>query len=276
MSSATELDGLTEDEKNAYISEKVNKFKITIAVCVIYGSIAAALLLVAFFTSWGKKYLYDEMLAFVITYIIGTIIIIVYLSNEVYNYKPVVSGKGLNYNAELCPDYWKLMMIEENSVENGRDADGKAYFDDKINKLQFKYKCVMDESIYNKRELIKDSKYKKNPDNKLYIDSATNNNTSLKDSELDNFKEYSATMLGYNFNTTNGLSYHSSNAFKNNNNSYFTGTNVPVACDVVYPVYLSIMDSDYQTKNPDKPNNTFRCAYAKACGISWTDAGCDK
>jgi hypothetical protein len=27
-------------------------------------------------------------------------------------------------------------------------------------------------------------------------------------------------------------------------------------------------------KNPDDAQNKFRCAYAKACNVNWTDVGC--
>jgi hypothetical protein len=277
-SSTTEVTDLNEDERNIYLSEKLKKFKITIVICTIYASIATVLLLVAYFTSWGKKYLYDEMLAFVVTYIIGTIIIVVYLANEVYNYKPV-KGQGLNYNSDLCPDYWKLVYVDNNSKEFKLDQDGKNYFNPQVNTLQFRYKCVMDDTIYDKNKL-NTSSMKKNIADEIYIENATSANTKLSnDNDLKKFKQHSATMLGYKYDeTTNSLSKNSSNAFFNNvqTTRYFSGENIPIACDFVYPMYLSLSDVDYQNKNPGKSDNTFRCAYAQACGITWTDAGCDK
>jgi hypothetical protein len=277
MSSSTiEVTDLNEDERNIYLSEKLKKFNITIIICTIYAIIATVLLLVAYFTSWGKKYLYDEMLAFVVTYIIGTIIIVVYLANEVYNYKPI-KGQSLNYNSDLCPDYWKLVYVDNNSKEFMLDQEGKNYFNPQVNTLQFRYKCVMDDTIYDKNNL-KVPEMKKNIAEQIYIEEAKDINTKLSnDNDLEKFKQHSATMLGYKYDeNTNKLSMNSSNAFFNNvqNARYFSGEKIPIACDFVYPMYLSLSDVDYQNKNPGKSDNTFRCAYAQACGITWTDAGC--
>ena len=47
--------------------------------------------------------------------------------------------------------------------------------------------------------------------------------------------------------------------------------NIPVVCDAVYPAYLASVE-DINTYGAD---NTIRCSYAKLCGYSWSDMGCN-
>jgi hypothetical protein len=264
-----EFNALTEDEKKIYLSERTSKFYLTILICAIYGTISLVMLLLTMFTSWGQRYLYDEMLAFVVTFIIGTIIIIIYLANEIHNFKPVQANNSLKYDAEMCPDYWKL--VYEKDV-NKKDTEGKLFFKG-VNEFQLKYKCEMDDTILKPDKFItKDStKYKKGTGTDLYVnipiadEAGAKSLTGLsKTEDLNNFKSYAANMAGYEY-KDNVLTMNSSNAFKTDNGTYFKDT-VPVACDMVYPVYLSVQDGD---------SNKFRCAYAKACGVTWTEAGCE-
>ncbi len=53
-------------------------------------------------------------------------------------------------------------------------------------------------------------------------------------------------------------------------------TNVPLVCDKVYPLYMSTADSEMTKINHTYDKNINRCAYAKACNISWSDLNCDK
>jgi hypothetical protein len=264
-----DLSSLSEDEKKIYASQRISKFYLTILICAIYGSISLVMLLLTIFTSWGKRYLYDEMLAFVVTFIIGTIIIIIFLANEIYTFKPVQAGNSLKYDAELCPDYWKLVYTQDDDI-NRADDDGK-YFFKNVNKYQLKQRCEIDDKIIKPEDfIVKDSaKYKKGTGTDLYVEipsvlADAKTLTGLKDEDLQKFREYSAVMAGYDF-KENALTSNNSYAYKQSDGSFFTN-NVPVACDVVYPVYLSIQDGD---------KNKFRCAYAKTCGITWTDAGCE-
>lgn len=51
---------------------------------------------------------------------------------------------------------------------------------------------------------------------------------------------------------------------------------VPIVCDNVYPLYLATKDKELRKTNPNLDENLNRCAYAKACNISWSDLNCDK
>lgn len=280
LTESTDLDKLSEDEKNVYLSERVNKFKLTIMICVLYGIIALAMLLLALFTPWGKKFLYEEMLAFVVTFIIGTVFIIIYLANEVYSFKPLINKAALGYDAETCPDYWKLKIVDETGHENRFDSNGKPFFNNQVNKNQFKYKCVVDERLFDKDELKNINEYKLfngDVDKGLYKDGIDTTKTALKGDDLDKFKQYSANMIGYSYDITlDRLTSNNMNAMLDDSRRPFsTPSSIPVPCDVVYPVYFAVMDKKNQEENPDQPSNKYRCAYSKFCNVNWTDAGCE-
>jgi hypothetical protein len=278
-----DLNSLSEEERDMYLSEKMKKFKLTITICALYGLIAAVLLALALLTSWGQQFLYDEMFPFVITFILGTIVIIIYLAAEVYQFQPSKPKAGLGTDAEMCPDYWKIEYVANDMKK--KDINDKTFLPEDINKSQFNYKCVMDPKVFDVND-VKD----KNSDLSLTGHNNLTSNvllyktltgdlksaTGISDSDAQKqFKEYASVMSGYSFDkTTEKILMVSSNAVRQANASAFTDANVPLVCNEVYPIYMSVMDNAYLLKNPDAPSNKFRCAYAKACKISWTDAGC--
>lgn len=54
-------------------------------------------------------------------------------------------------------------------------------------------------------------------------------------------------------------------------NDIDSGSNIPVVCDTIYPAYLASIE-DTNTYGAD---NAIRCSYAKLCGYSWSDMGCN-
>lgn len=280
MSSETiELSALSDQDRNVYLSERLSKFKLTITVCVIYGVIAFILLLLAVFTSWGKRFLYNEMLAFVVTFIIGTTIIVVWLANNIYNFKPTKPSDKLGYDAEMCPDYWKLEHID---TPNKLDSQNRSYLSAIVNPNHFKYRCVLDNNLFQNRKFIEaDNKkaptekknYQINADNRLYVAVTDKEKIGIKkDASFEKFKEYAANMSGYTY--ANGTITQNSSDSILGNNEMFHKDKVPLTCDTVYPLYLSVMDKQNSEKDPSEPSNRFRCAYANACGVPWTEAGC--
>lgn len=271
---------LTNQELKIYTSERLKKFKFTITVCIVYSIITILLLLLGLFTSWGNRVLYNDLFAFIITYILGTIFIIVYMSNEIYNFKPTKFDNNMGYDAEMCPDYWTLENVNE---KNYIDNKGKSYFNSSINTNHFRYKCVMDNKLFpinkiaemDKNKLNDKKNYALSPDNKLYVKLSDKKNVGIaNDTDFENFKTYAANMNGYTY-KDGRLVNNNDNSLKGTNNQYFNNdTNVPLSCDTVYPLYLSVIDKDNVSKNPNDPSNKYRCAYAKTCGIAWTEAGC--
>ena len=75
------------------------------------------------------------------------------------------------------------------------------------------------------------------------------------------------------------LEKNNNNAIQNIDDTYFsdnfdvTGV-VPLRIDTVYPLFLAKKDLEYAKKYKINTFNKFRCAYSKACGIPWTEAGC--
>jgi len=74
-----------EKEMRLFEQEKMELYKGTFVVCIVYGLSAFILLVIILFTDWGKVYIYDMFAPAVITYILGALIIIIYLLNEIFS-----------------------------------------------------------------------------------------------------------------------------------------------------------------------------------------------
>ena len=290
--STNPLSKFSDVELKAYNAERYSMYRGTISVCVIYASIALVLILVGYFTQWGHNFILGDILWFTFTYIIGTIIIIIYLGYLVNNYKPVKKNTKVDYSNDICPDYWKLVLSEEGEYKKGSISSN-------VNENLFKYKCIPDDKIFNTSS-IKDSNNKYSIDTSvsknLYVDLSgpisdpNHSDSGLSKEKRDLFNKYALYMDGYEIITSdvgstdtisgaytvNSVASDSSQlaslpATKDviNNNK-----KIPLQCDKVYPMYLASMDQQNSEKNSNDPNNVFRCAYSKACGMPWTDAGC--
>lgn len=286
------IEQLSDEERKIHIAQKIQKYKLTFVVCFIYGLIALILFIIATFTSYGSV-LYNDLAPFTITYILGTIVIIIFLANEIYNFKPRKFENKLGYDAEMCPDYWKLEYVKD---PNSKDSNGKTFLDGAgVNTLQFNYKCVLDETVFNKRK-FKEIDNTKLPDdrkgyaigdkNRLYIPLDNDEkfgklNGKLPNEEIMNkFKEIAATISGYDYSIDDKTKQISLTKRSDNENvlkpltGEFNAQNIPLSCDTVYPVYLASMDNENAKKYSNEPNNRFRCAYSRACGVPWSEAGC--
>ena len=112
---------MNEDEiKEHNKNKKYNVFMGTITLCVVYAIIALLLLLYASYTESGKS-LYTNLKPFAITYIFGTIIIIVSFSIIIFNYDlTTLDSKKINknpLNPTSCPDYYNT------KIRNDTDDD---------------------------------------------------------------------------------------------------------------------------------------------------------
>jgi hypothetical protein len=276
------LSGFTDDEIALYTAERYKIYRGTIAVCTIYAVIALILILIGYFTEWGRQFILGTILPFVVTYIIGTIIVIIILANSVSNYKPHKIDNRPTFDNAMCPDYWKLVASDPSEY---KDADGYIHVSSNVNPNLFKYKCVMDKNILDNSNIYRappsdvTNGYKFSDNAHLVTDlgDITTYGTLYKNNEnQSNFYKYSLYMSGFevdkgfkpvNINTTGNDNFiHSPSA---------TDFAAPLVCDKVYPLYLSAMDEQNAALNTNEPNNRFRCAYAKACGVPWTEAGCE-
>ena len=91
--------------------EKLNMYKGTWMVCFVYGITAIILLSVIFFTEWGRTYIYNKFFPAVITYVLGAIVIIIYLIVSIFSLVPRKLRKSVE-TLPVCPDYWKLEKVD--------------------------------------------------------------------------------------------------------------------------------------------------------------------
>ena len=159
--------------------EKLNMYKGTWMVCFVYGITAIILLSVIFFTEWGRTYIYDKFFPAVITYVLGAIVIIIYLIVSIFSIVPRKLRKSVE-TLPVCPDYWKLQRTDDGMKTNmkaniteykkehkdkqtGEDTEGKynkgkndQYILDKpgedinisSNDHVLDYKCVPDRNVF--------------------------------------------------------------------------------------------------------------------------------
>jgi hypothetical protein len=142
-----ETNNLTDYDMTVYKMRKEKIFYGTIAICVTYGIIALLLLIASYLSDKIRYILLTRFLPFTVVYIIGTIIIVLYLLHQVLNFKAIKIEKKNKYDENSCPDYWKLKTYNLNDV--------KPIFDPNINANYFKTRCVLDNDnkIFNKSEL---------------------------------------------------------------------------------------------------------------------------
>lgn len=159
----TNLDGtvFTQIEIDNYQKQRKNLFMSTIIICGIYAVLSLILILLGSFTNIGKELLFITYLPFTIVFIIGSIIIILYFSNKIYEFKPYKLDNNFKYDNNSCPDYWDLIVTPKNEdiiVNTPND----------VNQGLFKYTCKASSNIYDKtymlNKLNNDSIYNKGSD----------------------------------------------------------------------------------------------------------------
>ena len=283
--SRKELEQFEKDKKQAY--------KGTFIVCLVYGLISLGMILAIFLTDWGREYIYGRMLPAVATFVFGALFIIIYLAFMVYDLKPrrIVNKSEMDQDI-VCPDYWKLELVDEREkialVDN--NINGNIYTSIKTsNDDTIRYKCKIDPEILDVNTLDVDENllynntvfnYKKgyrqdNIASKAGVDYVYVDNTNKlypDNSKLNNYAKLSGM---YNDNSTAEASagatlknYTIKSAKDEDNTADFYKVKKPLICNTVYPQVLADMDKD----TPEK--NKYRCMYAKACNIPWTDIGC--
>ena len=145
-------------ELRLFEQEKMELYKGTFVVCIVYGLSAFILLVVILFTEWGKEFIYDKFAPAVITYIMGSLIIILYLLNAIFTIKPRKVGTDFDSDSNImCPDFWKLEKVDDatraaiiaNNELNTVDGKGTiipSFTSEKNTNLQ--YRCVHDHEVY--------------------------------------------------------------------------------------------------------------------------------
>ena len=156
--SVTEQDlRLTDYDMTIYEHRKENIFKGTIAICIVYAFIALIILLSSYIFPTIKFVIFEKFLPFTIVFIVGTILLIIYLFYNILYFKPIKINKNFDYTNISCPDYWKLEYKQEL---------GKYFDSNTINTNIFNYRCVLDSNIFSKTDLYFNQKNK-------YVNDAT-------------------------------------------------------------------------------------------------------
>jgi hypothetical protein len=165
--SVTEQDlKITDYDITIYEHRKERIFKGTIAICIVYAFIALLILLTSYMYPTIKFIIFEKFLPFTIVFIVGTILLIVYLFYNILNFKPIKINKNFDYTNISCPDYWKLEY----------NPELHKYFDsNSINTNIFNYRCVLDSNIFSKTDLYFNQK------NKYVVDDDPANSIGIAD-----------------------------------------------------------------------------------------------
>ena len=286
-----------QKEIELFKKEKMNLYKGTWTVCFVYGLSALILLITILFTETGRTYIYDKYLPAVITYVVGAIIIILYLIYSIFNVKPRKIGKveRINYS---CPDYWKYdkegdIKKKENIVKNiAQYSNDKIYdpdcttpdsicvragttnkqyiLDEKddillnsgTSNIYLNYKCKPDTYVYG--EIDNHLRFLEEYNNNTYNKKGQIIYTELGDDKNIELKKYAQVSGVYKKDFNESV-----NIFTDHNGAFSLdeAKKTPLICNELYPALLSSLE-----KNKD--DTKVRCAYAKKCGISWSDIDC--
>lgn len=262
MSSAQ--NDFSDAELVTYQAKKSSWFKGTIAVCVVYGVFAVALLAIAFFDARGRQFLSEDFLPFTLTFVAGMIVVIILLVIQITTFKPQKLENVL-YDRDMCPDYWKAVPASQAEMEAGVK-------DDTSEQSLKRMKCVPDSSVF-----AFDYKWDELTGNVVQI--LENPGTSgLTSNVYGHIVTNSGP--GYDFSsnvyvvalgstTNNDLDTSLSNVA---DSMYGTLSNVGInqstgfRCDMVFPALMAKEDEIYNPENPKQ----LRCKYAELCGINWS------
>jgi len=112
----------TTQEKASML--KRNLFKGTIAVSVLYATIALLLLSVIYFTESGKQMAEGSKFPFIISFTIGMLVIIAFLIYNIVTFKTKTIERD-TYDDTLCPDYWKLQKTPDTALNSFTSPEQK-------------------------------------------------------------------------------------------------------------------------------------------------------
>lgn len=303
-----------DKELKLFEQEKMDLYKGTFVVCIVYGLSAVILLVLILFTDGGKEFIYDKFAPAVITYILGSLIIILYLLNSIYTIRPRRIGNDMDSdNSIMCPDFWKLEKVDDptkkvlidNNISYG-GSDNTIIIPEIMRESDknIQYKCVYDKDVYGDTRKLLETKKGIAADNTNIIAGfnnvanattyATNPATSvlspdyivklpkdMEDSNVKGLKSYAKFSGGYTKDNATILDDATDNkiSLRPAKSEYLTGT----ADATRY--------SNYETNTPlicnqvfpqvlgildskTKDENEISCEYAKQCGISWSSLNC--
>lgn len=122
MSSSSETKKLTEEEKRQIDLQRRDFFKGTIAILVIYGTFILAISILGIVSESARNTLFVNGFPFTVTFISGTILVIILLLIQLLNYEsspPPAKFTGENLS---CPDYWILKETPQSELDKITDT----------------------------------------------------------------------------------------------------------------------------------------------------------
>jgi hypothetical protein len=302
-----------EKETRLFEQEKMELYKGTFVVCLVYGFSAFVLLVIILFTEWGKMYIYDKFAPAVITYILGALIIIIYLLNEIFSLKPRKIGADIDSDDNIiCPDFWKLEKVKDdikteiikNNVFNNegviipeitREANANIQYrckaDDKVFGNTLEYHKMKDDIVsktnpymagYENRTEAISYNTKKHANNPINV--PPDYIVAIPDKQSQNYKDlakYAKFTGGYNESNADLFST-TSKTLKVASADYLKGS----AAATPSTDYTKYKDDNPLICNVvypqvlglldsnTKEKNEVSCDYAKQCGISWSSLKC--
>ncbi len=153
-----------DKELKLFEQEKMDLYKGTFVVCLVYGLSAVLLLALILFTENGREYIYDKFAPAVITYVLGSLIIIIYLLYSIYSIKPRKIGKDIDGDNNIkCPDFWKLKKTEDIAKTAMIDNNKATPIISDINNItnaNIQYYCEYDEDVYGDKKSFFEMKQK--------------------------------------------------------------------------------------------------------------------
>jgi hypothetical protein len=301
-----------DKELKLFEQEKMDLYKGTFVVCIVYGLSAIILLALILFTDGGKEFIYDKFAPAVVTYIIGSLIIILYLLNSIYTIRPRRIGNDMDSdNSIMCPDFWKLEKVKDTDkpfliANNSMSGVPATYIIPEITRdadKNIQYKCVYDKDVYGDTRKLLDTKKGITGDTTNIIAGFANTSNATayanapttsvlspdyivkipKDVETTNvkgLKSYAKFAGGYTENNTDIFKSDNNVSLKTAKSEYVAGSG-----------NINTILSNYETNMPlicnqvypqvlgildskTKDENEISCEYAKQCGISWSSLNC--
>lgn len=184
---------LNDYDRTIFNLKREKVFYGTIAICVLYGSFALLLFILSYFSDKVKYLLLNSFLPFTIVYVIGTILIVMYLIHQVLNFKPHKINKDGDYDNLSCPDYWVLERLPEDNPSDPNKVlttyTTLSFESNAVSPDLFKYRCVLNSNIFNTYDIFKASSNLDASQNYIgkyhFFNVASNLLVSSRDSNLD-------------------------------------------------------------------------------------------
>jgi hypothetical protein len=120
MSTST-VNNVSEKDLLAFREKKINYFKGSIAVCVIYGVLALGLLAVAVMNQTMQESFQTNFMPFLSTLITGILLVIGILVAMLWQMQAPTESQKV-YSVTACPDYWTQEVVSKEEMDLMRQS----------------------------------------------------------------------------------------------------------------------------------------------------------